>query len=332
MTPPLPDTQVYVRLLADRQGKPGALQWRAATERPADLLPWFAQDCVAALARQVPCLWDATSVAPWPADVRQALVAAGMVVTESSAVAESDTGFLAPAGKDWLAGRWYLQPPAKPSSAQSASRTQAMRLLQLVASDAETHEIEEVFRHDATLSYQLLRLVNSAGTGSGRVVTSFAQAILMLGRQQLRRWVNLLLFAARDDDPRSAMLMAHVTLRARGMELLAHEAGLDRAQQDQAFMAGMFSMLGVLFGQPLAQVLPPLNLTTELRQALLEDAGDLGLLLRTWQASEQADGPALAALLGQLGLDINDHNRVLPQACSWMLSLTGGDKDNGGSR
>ncbi|MDV7395470.1 HDOD domain-containing protein, partial [Arthrospira platensis SPKY1] len=85
--------------------------------------------------------------------------------------------------------------------------------MQLVAQDAETHELEEVLRQDAGLAYQLLRLVNSPAIGVRREVTSFSQALLMLGRQQLKRWLNLLLFAAREDDPRSAMLMAHVVLR-----------------------------------------------------------------------------------------------------------------------
>ena len=330
MTQATPATQVHVRLLANRQGKLGALMW--STPEPEALPAWLGQDSVRELAGQLPCLWDAAAVAQWPAHVQAALAQAGMQFVDPAAVADCETSFNLPPGKEWAAGHWYLQPPSKPSSAQAASRTQAMRLVQLVAAEAETHEIEEVFRHDATLSYQLLRLVNSAGMGTGRVVTSFAQAILILGRQQLRRWVNLLLFAARDDDPRSAMLMAHVTLRARGMELLAHEAGLDRSQQDQAFMAGMFSMLGVLFGQPLAQVLQPLNLSDELRLALVEQNGQLGKLLRAWEAVEASDAALLAEALAPLGVQPSTCNGLLPQACAWMLSVAEEDDGHGGKR
>ena len=332
MTLTTPTSQIHVRLLANRQGKLGALMWSAPEPDTAHLPDWLAQDSVRELAHRVPCLWSATAVASWPAQVQDALPQTGMQRAEPSTVAECESAFILPPGKEWVGGGWYLQPPGKPASAQAASRTHAMRLVQLVAAEAETHEIEEVFRHDATLSYQLLRLVNSAGVGTGRVVTSFAQAILILGRQQLRRWVNLLLFAARDDDPRSALLMAHVTLRARGMELLAHEAGLDRLQQDQAFMAGMFSMLGVLFGQPLAQVLQPLNLSSELRQALVEQTGELGKLLRAWQAVEKLDTTALGNALAELGVPVSACNNLLPQACIWMLSVAEGDDSHGGKR
>jgi DNA-binding phage protein len=330
MTLATPASQVHVRLLANRQGKLGALMW--STSNPDTLPTWLGQDSVRELARQLPCLWDAAEATRWPSCIQDALTEAGMQPVEPTAVAECESSFNLPADKAWAAGNWYLQPPGKPSAAHAASRTHAMRLVQLVAAEAETHELEEVFRHDATLSYQLLRLVNSAGMSTGRVVTSFAQAILILGRQQLRRWVNLLLFAARDDDPRSAMLMAHVTLRARGMELLAHEAGMDRSQQDQAFMAGMFSMLGVLFGQPLAQVIQPLNLTGELQQALVEQEGELGKLLSAWQAVEASDTTALAAALAPLGVQVSTCNDLLPQACAWMLSVAEGDEGHGGNR
>ncbi len=317
---PEPTTPVHVRLLANRQGKPGALLWQAPAAAAPNLCAWLQQEGVADLARTTPCFWRDDDVALWPPEVQQALADAGFQTLD--AVTDCPTSWPPSDSALWVAGLWYLQPPAKPTSAQAASRTHALRLVQLIAADAETHDIEAVFRHDAQLSYQLLRLVNSAGMGHGRSISSFAQAILILGRQALRRWVNLLLFSARDDDPRSAMLMAHVVLRARGMELLAQAAGLDRGQQDQAFMAGMFSLLGALFGQPLAQALAPLSLPAELRGALLDGHGELGALLRAWCASEQADGAALAQALAELGLSVSDHNRTLPQACAWMWQMT----------
>ncbi len=316
------ETPVLVRLLANHQGKPAALWWHMVNPSTATLSRWLQQDGVAHLARTVPCLWWQDEVALWPPEVQQALAQAGLQQVAAAAVASCATHFQPSDNALWIDGPWYLQPPPKPSSAQAASRTNALRLVQLIAADAERHDIEDVFRHDAQLSYQLLRLVNSAGMGHGRTIHSFAQAILILGRQALRRWVNLLLFSARDDDPRSAMLMAHVVLRARGMELLAQAAGQDRGQQDQAFMAGMFSLLGVLFGQPLAQALAPLNLQPELRDALLDSRGELGALLHAWCAAEQADDAALAPALAELGLSVSDFNRVLPLACAWMWQMT----------
>lgn len=319
-----PDTPIHVRVLADRQGRPGALLWRTADHDRTGLQAWLALEGTRTLAGRTPCLWMGSEVDTWSPDEQASLADAGMRTLAPDELAECEQTFAAADPVRWVVGHWYQHPPDRPTSAQAASRSNALRLVQLISSDAETHELEEVFRHDAHLSYQLLRLVNSAGVSRGRTIASFAQAILMLGRQALRRWVNLLLFSARDDDPRSTMLMAHVVLRARGLELLAHDAGLDRSGQDQAFMVGMFSMLGALFGQPLEQALHPLNLAPPLQEALLAHTGDLGRLLQGWQASENGDSEGLVRALDALGLTSRDHNRVLPLACDWMLNMTAG--------
>jgi len=223
---------------------------------------------------------------------------------------------------DWVAGDWYQMPPGKPSAGQAASRTRALQLVQLVSTDADTRDIEAVLRQDATLSYHLLRLVNSLAMGGEREITSFAQAILILGRQQLRRWLNLMLFAARDDDPRSAMLMAHVATRARTMELLAQACGHEKLAQEQAFMVGMFSLLGVLFGLPLPDVLKPLPLGETVQAALLRQEGELGELLQAVRHAEAGEHADLAVSLGALSLDAPTFNAVQVDALRWMLDVT----------
>jgi EAL and modified HD-GYP domain-containing signal transduction protein len=240
-----------------------------------------------------------------------------------SRVFATDTLAPPPPEADWLAGDWALAPPsAKPAGGQAASRALALQLVERVNADADTHEIEDLLRRDATLSYHLLRLVNSLGMGAGRKVTSFSQAILILGRQQLRRWLNLMLFAAREGDVRSAMLLARVSVRARLMELLARGTGLDRHFQEQAFMVGMFSLLGALFGSPLADVLAPLAIGDALRAALLDRQGELGALLALVEAAERADFDTVDAALDALQLPPGEFNLLAAESTQWMLAVT----------
>jgi len=205
----------------------------------------------------------------------------------------------------------------------------ALQLVQLVSNDAENHEIESVLRNDPTLSYHLLKLVNSLGMGTGRKITSFNQAILILGRVQLRRWLNLMLFAAREGDMRSPMLLARVSVRARMLELLARETGQGKAAQEQAFMAGMFSLLGVLFGMPLEELLKPLNIGDAAQQALLHRRGDLGELLCVVEEAERGDFAGLAQRLEALQLAPGDFNDIVAEATLWMLDVTSEAQKNG---
>lgn len=313
-------------LLADRHRRPRALLLRFGPGG-ADRLPLLADHPdFLLLASQLPCFLDADTLAAWPAELAQAFTTAGCRPLAGPQCLRVD-GRLPAAGEpgpdQWLAGDWYLTPPATPPGApQAASRALSLQLVQLVANDAETREIEDVLRRDPTLSYQLLRLVNSLAMGGGnRQITSFAQAILMLGRQQLRRWLNLMLFSARADDERSALRLAHVAARARTLELLARARGLDKSDQEQAFMAGMFSLLGVLFGAPLDEVLRPLSLGPALREALVEQGGELGQLLALAERAEAGDFAAVAPRLEALALSAFDFNVLLTQAHLWMLEV-----------
>ena len=78
---------------------------------------------------------------------------------------------------------------------------------------------------------------------------------------------------------------------------LAKGRGQDKPAQDQAFIAGMFSLLGVLFGMPLPEVLAPLTMSDAVQEAVLEYKGDLGAMLRLCEAVEEADFEQLAAQL-----------------------------------
>jgi c-di-GMP-related signal transduction protein len=105
------------------------------------------------------------------------------------------------------------------------------------------------------------------------------------------------------------------------MELLTKARGLDRAAQEQAFMAGMLSMLGILFGMPLADVLSPLKLNEALTTAVLNRSGELGLLLQAVECGERSDEAGLTDLLGELNLTPDDYNENTLEAYQWMLGI-----------
>lgn len=317
-----PPPLLFLHLLADQKLAPGAILIDAGGGDTDDLLPLLADGGLAALSASIPCFVSARLASGVSAELSQALLDAGcQAIAESPHKSGAQTKPVLPAGTQWLLGDWYLAPPAKLTGPQAASRTLSLKLLQLVALDADTREIEAIFRHDPVLAYHLLRLVNSTGIGVGRTVSSFAQAILILGRQQLKRWLNLMLFAANVDDYRCAMLLAQVSVRARRMEGLARARGLDRSAQEQAFMAGMLSMLGILFGMPLADVLAPLKLNAALTRAVIDRIGELGGLLQAVECAEHADEAGLTGLLSELTLSASEFNRISLEAYQWMLAI-----------
>lgn len=325
---PLPTSPlISIELLADRYQKPAALLFGSDASATAGLVPLLDHPDFHRLTSRMSCLLSDSL----PPELAEPLQRAGCRLVARQAILRIETlpqPDLPPVICS-IAGNWYLAPPPKPTGTQAASRELALQLVQLVSEDADTHEIEAVLRRDPALSYHLLRLVNSLGMGLSKKISSFSQAILILGRAQLRRWLNLMLFSSRQGDERSAMLLARVAVRARMMELLAKASGMDKSGQELAFMAGMFSLLGILFGLPLEEVLRPLNISDALQAALLAREGELGRLLTLVECVEECRQDELAAQLGSFQVQQAEFNLLAIQAYNWMLDVVreqaGGD-------
>ena len=194
-----------------------------------------------------------------------------------------------------------------------------LQLLNLISHDGDSHAIENLIKKDAHLSYQLLRLVNSVAFSLNHSITSFSQAITLLGRRQLQRWLQLLLYAHPDAAGRSALL-PRAALRAALMEALC-VAQIGEGHE-QAFMIGMFSLLEQMLGSPLAKVLAPLHLPGDIAGALLRRTGPLGLLLRVVEASELGHTEALAAALAGAKIDNITWADALIRASHWAIQVS----------
>jgi EAL and modified HD-GYP domain-containing signal transduction protein len=227
------------------------------------------------------------------------------------------------AGFHLFQGYYFAKPLIITGKRLSHSELALMRLLGLVMSDAETGSIEQVFKQNPGLSLTLLRLTNSAATGSHRKITSLANAITILGRRQLQRWLQLLVYASdghgRFPDP----LLQLAATRGKSMELLVRNfAGCSNELEDHAFIVGIMSLMNTLLKMPLAEIISPLNPPAEIRDALLSRAGLLGKLLSLIEHLENYNMEAASELLEDLApLSIEQINHAQLEALAWSNSL-----------
>lgn len=181
---------------------------------------------------------------------------------------------------DWLPNL-SLNAQCNQTQADSAvTRTRLLRLLGLVVSDADTHEIEALFKQDSHLSYQLIKLVSSAAFAQTVEIQNFRQAIGLLGRSQLQRWLQLLLYTNPGANiPTINPLLPRAAFRARLMENLIGLTNVNRSALDLAYMVGIFSLLDELLAMPMSDLIQPLHLDKEVSEALLYKRGQLGRAL-----------------------------------------------------
>jgi c-di-GMP-related signal transduction protein len=184
--------------------------------------------------------------------------------------------------------------------------------------------LEETLKQAPDLTINLLKLVNSVGFGSKRKIASVGAAISLLGRASLNRWVQIMVFAQQSRTNSVAdPLVQTAAVRGRMMESLA-KTGLkgQGGLADRAFMVGMLSLMDALFGQPLVDILKPLNLDAIVQDAILHRRGLLGSLLKITEAAEVGDQEAAMVELKNFeALSLDDVNRGQVEALSWANSL-----------
>lgn len=221
-------------------------------------------------------------------------------------------------------GYYFAKPVVLTGKRSDPSKLALLKLLGLILSDAETHDIERAFKHNPTLSYNLMRLVNSVATGLSHKINSLSQAIVVLGRRQLQRWLQLLLFTADNSDAEfPTPLMQLAATRGKMAELLAHVTHpRDRDYQDRAFTAGIMSLLDTMLGMPMQDIVQQLNLAEDVQQALLAREGPIGLLLLLAEKQEANDLEGMAAVLAQEpNLSLGDVTRAGVEAMLWANNI-----------
>ena len=221
-------------------------------------------------------------------------------------------------------GYYFAKPKIIAGKRLDHSQMAVMKLMGLLMGDADTSELEAALKPEPGLTVNLLRMTNSVGAGTTVKITSLRHAITVLGRRQLQRWLQLLLYAAGGQHGVASPLLQTAAARGRLMELLAGRIRPGQsAFSDQAFMVGIMSLMPALVGLPIAEIVAPLGIAQDVRDALCEGAGALGALLAL-AASCEGDVPG-AEMLAQIALfpelDFAVLNQCQTEALAWANSI-----------
>jgi EAL and modified HD-GYP domain-containing signal transduction protein len=228
-------------------------------------------------------------------------------------------------GFEFFQGYYFARPAILSGRKITPSELVLLRLLDLIHAHADNDAIEAAVKRDALLSLNLLRLVNGhlEGTGTPRV-ESIAQALAQLGRSQLERWVQILLYSGPEGHVElNSPLLQMATTRGRLLELmtLTLRPG-DVAAANTAFTVGIMSLMDALFGVPMREILDKVDLSRDVRAALLERDGDYGAMLSIAESLEHGGpGRDLGAALGRLGLSVKQVRDIELAAFGWVRDL-----------
>jgi EAL and modified HD-GYP domain-containing signal transduction protein len=227
-------------------------------------------------------------------------------------------------GVDLFQGFHFARPQFITAKRAKPAKLALLRLLSLAMDDGELKPIEDEFKRHPSLALNLLRLVNSAAAGQRQTVTSLRHALVLLGRKQLRIWLQLLLYTAdRGNASMASPLLQLAAVRGKLMELVATRCdGRKDETSELAFITGILSLMDVLLEMPLEEILKELPLPAPVERALLAREGQVGDLLAMAEGLERGDTNDVRSEIGRLGrIDSAEIAQMQVHAYRWANGL-----------
>lgn len=177
-------------------------------------------------------------------------------------------------------------------------------IIAITKEEPDLDEIANIISRDVTLTFSLLKLVNSAYFALRNPARSVKQALVVLGVGQLKQWVYLLSFKNSEGKIPTELIKTSFLRGQFCQELAAFVPSLP-ISKSEAYLMGMFSTLGLLMGVRLDEALEPLPVSNEIKEALLAGDGICGQLYQLVMKYDTADWKGMAALAADLGLEEN---------------------------
>jgi EAL and modified HD-GYP domain-containing signal transduction protein len=230
-------------------------------------------------------------------------------------------------GFDYFQGYYFAKPSVLEKKQLAESGATLIRLLRLLYDDADTAAVEEAIKGSSTLTYKLLVMANSAACGLREQIDSVPRAINIIGRNQIKRWVQLALFASDDIQASESPLVDMAAVRAGFMEQLARRHPVLSRQHDapeKAFLAGILSLLEKTYCISMEELTSRLNLGEEIKSALLGREGIYGKLLAISEKSESLAFAEMVTLLEEVGISVEDALHSQVRSFGWQGPGTAG--------
>lgn len=230
-------------------------------------------------------------------------------------------------GFDFFQGYYFARPDILAGKKLAPSQLSVMHLIEQISNDADDVFILHSIKQDASLSLNLLRLVNTPAVGASRRIDTLSQALLLLGRHQLRRWLQVSLYAnAEQAGNLTSPLLVLATTRGKLLELMAdklHPGNSNMA--DIGFTVGIMSLMDVLFGMSMADILQQVPVNPIIGDALLLRKGIYGDMLQLIEHTEciHGDVNTLTPMLLKLHLSAVDLCNFQLSAFAWSNNITG---------
>lgn len=227
-------------------------------------------------------------------------------------------------GLDFYQGYFFQMPAVEKFRRLSPSTHSVMELVSAINSGSDTDHLVEKFRQHPDLTINLLQFINSAAFSFRQEIGSIQQAIVLVGRDILKKWLLLFLFIEHSGkNPFSISLLETGLIRAKIMHSLCENLyKSESVLQEKSFLIGLLSVLPALYETNSASIMKGSAFDQEIIDAVIGYEGRLGKLLKLATDAENERFSLTQASLGGAGIDLPEFTEILREAYAWADEIT----------
>ena len=219
-------------------------------------------------------------------------------------------------GFDFFQGFFFCKPELMKGRAISGSQVNLLQIMvEINRPDFNFGRLKKLIAPDVSLSYKLLRYINSAFFAKARDISSIQQALVYMGEAEIRRFVSLVamtnLAKGKPDE-----LIRISCVRAKFCELLG-DVTPGHAKPEELFTLGMFSLIDAILDQPMERIMNELPLADNIKNALVHRKGKLIGYLALIEYYEKGLWGLMARVASALSISQETFPVLYQQACRW---------------
>ncbi len=222
-------------------------------------------------------------------------------------------------GFEYFQGFFFRRPEVFKGKDVSPSKLNLLQLMgEINKKDFVFEELEKTILRDVSLSYKILRYINSAYFKRIHEISSIKQAIILLGQREVKRFISLLAMSNLASDKPVELIRSSI-IRARFCELLGDD-GNTRVNGAELFTLGLFSNIDAILDDHMENIIGPLPLTQRIKNALIERKGELSDFLDLIRSYEEGEWQCVTETVEKMGLAKANISKFYIDAVGWADS------------
>ncbi len=223
-------------------------------------------------------------------------------------------------GYSYFQGYFFSKPVIVSGQDIPSSKLNYLQILQEIhRPELEFDHLDDIVKREVSLSYKLLKLTNSAAFGFRNKVNSIRHALIILGKDEIKKWVSIIALSAMGDD-KPAELVMNSLIRARFCELMAPGLRM-KEQSSDLFLMGMFSLIDALVDRPISEILEELPISEDIKVALLGGENRFGDVYESVLAYERGDWDRFSECATKLKSDETEAPELYLESVDWAKQV-----------